>query len=412
MQFMNTTLENGLQIVGEHNPNAQSMACGYFVKAGARDETPEVGGVSHFLEHMMFKGGERRSPEDINREFDEIGAQYNAFTSVQNTVYFGRVLPECQPRLIDLLSDMMRPSLRNEDFDMEKNVILEEIAMYEDNPRAVAYYIGRELFANGHPAGNDVLGSAESISALQRDQMAAYFERMYSSGNMLAALTGNFDWEAAVAQIEEATREWKAFDVHREHAELQCKKQVKVVQNEQFTQEHLVWFWPGFSVQDERRIAADILVHALGDSVGSRLYWELVDPGIASTALMGHMPEDRFGLFNAYASCDPERAGEVAQKLEAVINDAAGGLSADELERAKQKIASAAVLQSESPMGRLIPVGMEWAYLRRHTSVDEAVNKILETGQSGIDAILDPNPFERGTLLALGPLETLDIQDK
>ena len=153
LTFQKTTLDNGLTIIGEHNPEAQSFAAGYFVKTGSRDETQEVAGVSHFLEHMMFKGTPRRSPADINREFDELGANYNAYTSDERTVYYGAVLPERGPKLLDLLSDMMRPALRQEDFDLEKNVILEEIAMYEDRPSFKVFEEGNEHFYNGHPLG-------------------------------------------------------------------------------------------------------------------------------------------------------------------------------------------------------------------------------------------------------------------
>jgi predicted Zn-dependent peptidase len=151
-------LENGLTIVGEHVPSARSLAMGFFVKTGARDETPEVNGVSHFLEHMMFKGTQRRSPEDVNREFDEMGARYNAFTSEENTVYYGNVLPKFQNRLLDLLADMMRPALRDEDFDMEKNVILEEIAMYQDRPQFLVFDLARETYFDNHPLGASILG--------------------------------------------------------------------------------------------------------------------------------------------------------------------------------------------------------------------------------------------------------------
>src|SRR5207247_10729717 len=128
------------------------MAAGYVTRTGARDETPPLAGVSHFLEHMLFKGTARRSAEDVNREFDEIGAQYNAFTSEENTVYYGAVLPEFQERALDLLTDMMRPALRTDDFDVEKNVILEEIALYRDRPQftvldeaRATYFIGDQL---------------------------------------------------------------------------------------------------------------------------------------------------------------------------------------------------------------------------------------------------------------------------
>src|SRR5215212_6857364 len=192
IRYDHLTLDNGLNLVGEYNDGAQSMAAGYFVRTGARDETGPISGCSHFLEHMMFKGTDRRSADDVNREFDEIGAQYNAFTSEENTVYYGAVLPEFQNRAIDLLTDMMRPALRDEDFNVEKNVILEEIALYQDRPNFTVMDEARTAFYGGHPLGNSVLGTAQSITALQRDQMHDYFNRRYSPNNLSLVLTGAY----------------------------------------------------------------------------------------------------------------------------------------------------------------------------------------------------------------------------
>mgnify|MGYP000890769844 FL=1 len=134
MEFKQTQLENGLTILGEIKDSARSMAMGFFVRSGSRDETAEVAGVSHFLEHMMFKGTQRRTTLEVNLEFDQMGAKYNAFTSEENTVYYAAVLPEYQGRVLALWADLMRPALREEDFNTEKGVICEEIAMYKDMP--------------------------------------------------------------------------------------------------------------------------------------------------------------------------------------------------------------------------------------------------------------------------------------
>src|SRR5205823_12213907 len=172
-------LANGLEIIAEPSPSARSVALGFFVRTGARDETAEVSGVSHFLEHMVFKGTPHRTALDVNRDFDRIGAHYNAYTSEENTVFYAAVLPEYLPDAVDILADILRPSLRTEDFDMEKNVIIEEIGMYEDQPVWSAYdNAKREHFAD-HPLGQSILGTVASIQALKRDQMHEYFERRY-----------------------------------------------------------------------------------------------------------------------------------------------------------------------------------------------------------------------------------------
>src|SRR5579884_3326804 len=184
MPFQSQTLANGLQIIGETSPSARSVALGFFVRTGSRDETPDESGVTHFLEHMVFKGTPHRTYLDVNRDFDRIGADYNAFTSEENTVFHACILPEYLPQAVDLLADILRPSLRDEDFDTEKKVILEEIGMYEDQPAFCAYEKAKHLHFADHRLGNSVLGSIASITALSRDQMHGYFNKRYVAPNI------------------------------------------------------------------------------------------------------------------------------------------------------------------------------------------------------------------------------------
>src|SRR5213080_3452947 len=167
MPFHTHKLPNGLQLIGETSPSARSAALGFFVRTGSRDETPEVSGVSHFLEHMMFKGTPRRTALDVNLDFDRIGANYNAYTSEENTVFYAAILPEYVPQAVDILADILRPSLRVDDFDMEKKVIIEEIHMYEDRPAWSAYDHAKKAFFVEHPLGNSILGTDASITALK-----------------------------------------------------------------------------------------------------------------------------------------------------------------------------------------------------------------------------------------------------
>src|SRR5580692_8551311 len=187
MKFHSATLPNGLQIIAESNPDAHSFAAGFYVNTGSRDELPALNGVSHFLEHMMFKGSSKYSWEDVNRIFDEMGAQYNAYTSQENTAYFANVLPEFSERAVEHLSHLLRPAIRQEDFDTEKKVILEEIAMYLDEP---GHRIYEKLMAThfaGHPLAMSVLGSAQAIKNLKRNEMTEYFHKRYRPGNTILA---------------------------------------------------------------------------------------------------------------------------------------------------------------------------------------------------------------------------------
>src|SRR6476620_5512804 len=185
MTFHQHTLPNGLTILGETNPAALSVAVAFWVKTGSRDETPDVSGVSHFLEHMVFKGTERRDALAVNRDFDRVGAKHNAQTSEEDTFYHVTCLPEYLPRAFDVLSDILRPTLREDDFETEKKVIIEEIRMYLDNPMSVAYEAAKAAHFGAHPLGNSILGTVESITALRVDQMREYFASRYSPANIV-----------------------------------------------------------------------------------------------------------------------------------------------------------------------------------------------------------------------------------
>jgi predicted Zn-dependent peptidase len=180
MKFKHQMLSNGLQVVAEVNPQAYSAAFGFFVNAGSRDETETNSGVSHFLEHMAFKGTPTRSAEDVNRQLDEMGSHSNARTGEERTIYHAAVLPEFQTPILELLCDLMRPSLRDDDFDVEKKVIVEEILMYDDQPpfggheRIMAAYFG------DHPLSRSILGTVDTVQALTPQAMREYFESRYS----------------------------------------------------------------------------------------------------------------------------------------------------------------------------------------------------------------------------------------
>jgi predicted Zn-dependent peptidase len=415
-------LENGLTLIGEHSTSARSLAAGFFVRTGARDETPEVSGVSHFLEHMMFKGTNKRSPEDVNREFDEMGARYNAFTSEEETVYYGNVLPQFQPRLLDLLADMMRPALRDEDFDMEKNVILEEIAMYQDRPQFVVFDRAREEYFGSHPLGKSILGSADSIRALSRGQMHEYFSRRYAANNLTLVLTGNYDWEAAKAQAQQCCSDWNTSDTGRDTSHYEGRSSVvverpqteksgedrAVEQVDKFNRAHIALMAPGFSAQDERRYAASLACEAIGSGDASRLYWALVHPGLVEAAQISHDAADGTGVYYGYLLADPERAARALEEFQKVVSQACReGLRDEEVERAKRRLASSSVLRDETPMGRLRPVGMNWLSRREQVVPQESLRRLLAVTPQDVNEVLRAMPFEKATVVALGPLDSL-----
>src|SRR5437016_5339246 len=208
LKFHYKQLPNGLDIVAEDNPDSHSFAAGLFVKTGSRDEDAAINGVSHFLEHMMFKGSDKYTWEDVNRIFDELGARYNAFTSQEMTAYYANVLPEFTERSIEHLSHLLRPAIRTGDFDTEKKVILEEIAMYLDDPGHRLYEELMSTHFGNHPLSMSVLGTSASIRQLQRDQMHHYFQQRYGPGNMVLAATGQFEFARIIELTEKYMGSW------------------------------------------------------------------------------------------------------------------------------------------------------------------------------------------------------------
>jgi predicted Zn-dependent peptidase len=354
---------------------------------------------------MLFKGTPRRSGLDISREFDEIGANNNAFTSEENTVYFGNVLPEFQTRLLDLLTDMMRPSIPPDEFETERGVILQEIAMYEDLPHFSVYDLARSRHYTTHPLGHSVLGTTQSIGHLSRERMLEYFHRRYAPNNLKLVLTGCYEWDAAVAQAQELCGAWEPAEVGRD-LHLPVPRSSLTLRPDDTARAHLCFACPGVSAQDERRRVAQLIGYALGAARGSRLYWALVDPGLADTAQMSHEEEDGAGAFFGYTSCDPERVQEVLDTVRNVLAEAtAEGLQEEELERAKRKLASGNVLQGEVPMGRLLNVGSDWVYRRAYHTVDEYIDGLMAVTLDDVRAFLEARPFDTFTAVVLGPVK-------
>ena len=348
MQFREQTLANGLEVVAECNPQAYGAAFGYFVKTGSRDETDEVSGVSHFLEHMVFKGTPRRTAADVNREMDEMGSECNARTGEEQTIYHATVLPEFQDRTVELLSDIMRPSLREADFEVEKKVILEEIMMYEDEPPYRLHDKCMAAHFGNHPLARSVLGSIESVGAMTAEQMKTYFQQRYSPTNMVLVAAGNIDFERLVAVAEESCGGWEAFDALRHTPRAECASQFEVLQKEEAFQQYTCQIANGPAAEDDNRFAGRLLATIVGDDSGSRLYWELVETGLAEYAAIGSYELQGTGLFMTFHGATPEQTPANLDRIrELQLEVERDGVSDEELKRAKSKICSHIILQSE-----------------------------------------------------------------
>ncbi len=408
MQFRHHTLTNGLEIIAEIAPSAYSSAYGFFVRTGARDESDATSGVSHFLEHMVFKGSEKRSAADVNRDLDDLAANSNAYTSEEQTVYFATTLPEDQGKIVDLLADMMRPSLRQDDFDTEKKVILEEIAKYDDQPPYGAHEKCMAAFFGAHPLGRSVLGTTASVGNLARDQMLAYFEQRYSPRNMVLVAAGNVDWDALQRQAGEHCGAWPALDALRPLPSMQPQQAWHVIHKPQATQQYVMQLAAGPAADDDDRYAARLLGTIIGDDTGSRLFWELVDTGRAEAAAFGAHEFQKAGIFVSYLACAPdETAGNLARMRSVLADVTERGVTAEELLQAQNKVCAHLILQAERPTNRLFAVGNAWIQRRQYKTVREAVEAYRQVTLADIRGVLDKYPLDRPTTVTVGPLTDL-----
>ena len=405
MEFKTETLKNGLVLIGEVNASAKSTAVGFFVRTGSRDETEQINGVSHFLEHMLFKGTDQLSAFEVNEAFDRTGAQFNAFTSEENTVYYAAVLPEYLAEVTTLWTELMRPALRDEDFAIEKNVIKEEIAMYKDQPGFDVMDRCRALHFGNHPCGNSVLGSEESINDLTADQMRAYFAKRYAPKNMVLSFAGNFDWDQICSVAEESCGQWEDGQmVERILEHYEGSKVSERIGKTNLVREHICLMNNGVSAQDPRRFAASLLGTIIGDDVGSRFFWELVDKAFAEAATMNFGPMDGTGAFYSYIRCGSENVAKVLDTVRGIFESLAhDGITEEELTAAKNKVLSALVIKNELPMGRLVDLGFNWIYLGQYHTIEEDVGAIKDVTVDDVQTLIGQLNLGEFTQFSLGP---------
>jgi predicted Zn-dependent peptidase len=404
MQFHQTVLDNGLQVIAELNDQAWSVASGFLVKAGSRDESPEVAGVSHFLEHMVFKGTPRRDALAVNRDFDRVGAKHNAQTSEEDTFYHVTCLPEYLPRAFEVLSDILRPSLRADDFATEKKVIVEEIRMYQDNPMSVAYDAAKAAHFGPHPLGQSILGTVASIEALELEQMRTYFGKCYGAENIVLAFAGKTDWDHVLDLARARCGSWPSGGAVRHAVTPRGTGAFQTILRADDQQQTVIGVVDAPPLESDDRYAAQLLATILGDHTGSRLYWALIDPGHAEGAELSYQDYNQAGAFYTFLGCEPGETqanlGRIADVYRRMLAD---GPTTLELTQAQNKVLARSVLRSERPMGRLASLGFHWAYRRAYLSVADELEAFSAVTLADLRRVLDRWPLLPMTIVSVGP---------
>jgi predicted Zn-dependent peptidase len=408
-QFFTHTLPNGLQVLAQRMPDMESAAVAFYVRTGSRDEhDPALYGVSHFLEHMVFKGTARRSGDDITLAFNRMGAEFNAFTSFEETVYHARVLSDELPNALDLLADMMRPRLDADDFARERDVILAEITRGEDQPTQVAGRQFYQTYFNGTSLGHDVIGSKESIGALTIEQMRAYFARRYAANNLILAVAGKLEWPQVVELATQHCSGWQMGDQGRVAEPFVPTPTRKHIPRE-LQQQHILLGYPFPAEESKEYYAAMIGADILGDSSGSRLFWNITHKGLAEAAISQYSPFNGLGMHFFYIGTAPDAAQDVLALVRAEIASIeADGVHEDELARAKAKLIGSTVLDGESTMRRMMNLPHSWLIDGRLKTIEEDIADIEAVTVEDVNRVFQHWPSTgRTVLLTMGPRDDI-----
>ncbi|EYB67382.1 peptidase M16-like protein [Deinococcus phoenicis] len=403
------TLPNGLTLLLEPDADAQTVAAGYFVATGARDERPEEMGASHFLEHLMFKGSARLSAAELNERLDELGGQANAFTSDEATVYHAAALPEQGGALLDTLTELLRPALRPGDIEPERGVILEEIAMYAEQPAVRVADELRAAYWGAHPLGYAVLGTPDTVRALTREALERNHRERYGAPQVTLAVVGAFEPEEVLAWAQRELCGWPIGTPPRPSAPAPrpaAPGTLRTLRDEHLTRVQVALALPGLPASHPLREAAAVLAEVIGGENGL-LYWALLDTGLADSADFAHLDYQDAGTFEGGFSCDTERAQTVLDAYRAVLATAPAALTDAAVRRAARKLAVSTLLRAETPQGRLFTLGMEFLALGRPLTTAELVDRYARVTPQDVRAVLALCPLTLPTVVALGPVAEL-----
>jgi predicted Zn-dependent peptidase len=358
-----THLPDGLRVVSEAMPGVRSVSVGVWVPVGSRDETPALAGSSHFLEHLLFKGTTTRTALDIASAMDAVGGEFNAFTEKEHTCFYATVLDRDVALAVDILADVvLNATVAAQDVSVERGVVLEEIAMRDDDPSDLVHDEFSAALHGDTPLGRPILGTVESIGAMTRAQVYGYYRRRYRPGAMVVSVAGNVVHRDVLRLVR------RAFGEHDpiEHAAPKGgsrssnvpARAVRVVADDT-EQANLVVGMHGLSRHDPRRFAAGVLSAALGGGMSSRLFQRIREErGLAySVYSFAHGYRD-IGQFGVYAGCQPGKVDEVLGLVRAELDDvASGGLRAAEVERGKGQMRGSIVLGLEDSGSRMTRIG-------------------------------------------------------
>lgn len=407
-----TTLPGGLRIITEQVPGVRSVAFGVWVNVGSRDESGSMMGSAHYLEHLLFKGTSKRSAMDISASIEAVGGDLNAFTTKEYTCYYARVLDSDLSLAIDVVCDVVTDALiRPEDVESERGVILEEIAMHDDEPADLVHEDFAAAMFGDTPLGRPVLGTIETITRIGRSSINSFYRRKYRPETIVVAAAGNLDHatvvkqvRAAFAHVLDASVEVKAARIARRPRPHSAS--VKVT-NRQTEQANLIVGTPSINRSDQRRYALSVMATAFGGGMSSRLFQEIREKrGLAYSVYAYAQGFSDDGMFGIYVGCQPSKVDTVLDVcLTEMERLAEFGLTDEEIARGKGQVRGATVLGQEDTGARMTRIAKSELHGERLLSIDELLQRVDYVTSGDIKDIARAVLTGPATLSVIGPFD-------
>lgn len=398
------TCQNGVRTVLENMPSVRSVTIGIWVLTGSRNETEDNNGISHFLEHMFFKGTKTRTAQDIAEAFDSIGGQVNAFTAKEYTCFYARVLDTHKEYALDILADMFfNSTFDEEEMAREKKVVLEEIKMYEDTPDDIIHDLLARATYEKHPLGFPILGTEEHLKLFTGDTLREYVKEKYIPENIVVSVAGNAD-KSFINKIEE---HFGTFDAENKLSQVGKPRfhSESVKRHKDTEQAHLCLGYPGLSVGDEGIYSLALLNNVLGGSMSSRLFQEVREKkGLAYSVFSYHSSYLDSGLLTIYAGTGKDQLSELQDTIKTTVQTViADGLTDKEIKNSKEQLKGNFTLSLESTNSRMSRNGRNELLLKRHRTIDELINEIDKISYQSIQDIVNRTFKEQPSFALIAP---------
>ncbi|MCY8498423.1 pitrilysin family protein [Bacillus atrophaeus] len=382
------TCQNGVRVVLENNPTVRSVAIGVWIGTGSRHETPEINGISHFLEHMFFKGTSTRSARDIAESFDRIGGQVNAFTSKEYTCYYAKVLDEHANYALDVLADMFfHSSFDENELKKEKNVVYEEIKMYEDAPDDIVHDLLSKATYGNHSLGYPILGTEETLDSFNGDSLRQYMDDFYTPDRVVISIAGNVT-DSFIKDVEKwfGTYEAKGAASGMKQPEFYYEKLTRKKETEQA---HLCLGFNGLEVGHPDIYNLIVLNNVLGGSMSSRLFQDVrEDKGLAYSVFSYHSSYEDSGMLTIYGGTGAKQLQLLSETIQETLGTLKrDGITPKELENSKEQMKGNLMLSLESTNSKMSRNGKNELLLGKHKTLDEIINELNEVNLESVNGL-------------------------